>query len=507
MANTLRIKRRASGSVGAPPSLVNAELAFNEMDDTLYYGKGNSSGNATSIIAIGGAGSFVTLSGTSTFSGTKTLAGAVDFTGTATAVTQASSDNSTKLATTAFVKSLGLGSGSVTSVGLSLPSIFSVSNSPVTGSGTLTAALQSQTANHVFIAPNGSAGAPTFRALAAADIPTLTSSYISNFDTQVRTSRLDQMAAPTASVAMNGQRLTGLADPTSAQDAATRAYVDSVAQGLDVKPSVRAASTANLTLSGNPGTIDGVTLSDGDTILVKNQSTASQNGLYQISFAGAWTRVKECDSWTEHVGAFTFVESGTTQADTGWVCTAEPGGTLGTTSIGFTQFSGAGQITAGDGISKSGNTLAVSAHTGIAVSASGVAITGQALALHNLASNGIVARTGSGTVAARAVAASGSGISVSNGDGVSGNPTVSLSSSMAAIAGVSAAADTIAYWTSASAAAAATLTTFGRSLIDDIDAAAARTTLGLASMATQAASAVSITGGSIDNVTLDGGTF
>jgi hypothetical protein len=508
MANTLRIKRRASGQADAPSSLVNAELAFNEVNDTLYYGKGNNSGNATSIIPIGGPGAFVTLSGTSTFSGTKTLAGTVDFTGTATAVTQATGDNTTKIATTAFVKSLNYGTGSVTSVALSLPSIFTVTGSPVTGSGTLTASLASQAANHVFIAPNGSAGSPAFRALVAADIPqTLTASYITNFDTQVRTSRLDQMAAPTANVAFNSVRITNLADPVSAQDAATRAYVDSVAQGLDVKPSVRAASTASLSLTGAPGTIDGVTLADGDTILVKNQNTASQNGIYQISTAGAWTRIKECDTWNEHVGAFTFVESGTTQADTGWVCTADPGGTLGTTNIGFTQFSGAGSVIAGDGIAKAGNTLSVTAHTGIAVSASGVALTGQALAVHNLATSGMIVRTGSGTVTGRSVAASGSGVSVSNGDGVSGNPTVALSANLAAVAGVTAAADTIAYWTGASTASAATLTTFGRSLIDDANASAARTTLELGTMATQTASSVNITGGSIDNITLDGGTF
>lgn len=490
----------------------NAELAFNEVDDTLYYGKGTggAGGTATTALAIAGPGAFVNLSGTSTFSGTKTLAGTVDFTGAVTANTPATNSNDRTVATTAFVTSKisGFGTGTVTSVGLSLPSFITVTGTPVTGTGTLTGTLASQTANHVFIAPNGTNGAPTFRALDPADIPALTAAKISNFDTQVRTSRLDQMAAPTANVAFGNMRITGLADPVSAQDAATRAYVDSVAQGLDVKPSVRVASTANMTLSGPAGTVDGVATADGDAILVKNQTTASQNGIYQISTSGAWTRIKECDTWNEHVGAFTFVESGTTQADTGWVCTADPGGTLGTTAVGFVQFSGAGQITAGNGISKSGNTLSVSTGTGI-TAVGGVQLSGQALAVHNLATNGMIVRTGSGTVAGRSVATSGSGISVSNGDGVAANPTISLSSSMAAIASVTAAADTIAYWTSGSAASAATLTTFGRSLIDDADASAARTTLGIGTgkMATQDANNVSITGGTIDGITLDGGTF
>lgn len=507
MANTLRIKRRASGSVGAPASLVNAELAFNEMDDTLYYGKGNSGGNATSVIAIGGAGSFVTLSGASTFSGTKTLAGAVDFTGTVTAPTQATSDNSTKVATTAFVKSLGLGSGTVSSVALSLPNIFSVSGSPVTSSGTLTASLSLQAAATVFAAPDNTSGQPSFRALVSTDIPTLTAAKISDFTTQVRANRLSEFSAPVTAVSFNGQKITGLADPTAAQDAATKAYVDAVKTGLDIKDSVRVATTTNITLSGTQ-TIDGVALVAGDRVLVKNQSTASQNGIYVVA-AGAWARASDADAAAEvHGGMFFFVTEGNTFADSGWVLTTNEPITLGTTDLAFTQFSGAGSITDGDGISKSGNTISVAPGVGMTVSkAGGVALTGQALALHNLASNGMVARTGSGTVAARSVAASGSGISVSNGDGVAGNPTVSLSSSMAAIAGVTAAADTIAYWTSASAAAAATLTTFARSLLDDVDAAAARTTLGLGSIATQAANSVAITGGSIDNITLDGGTF
>ncbi len=185
MANTLRIKRRASGNVGAPSALENAELAFNEVDMTLYYGKGTggAGGTATTIEAIGGSGAFVGLAGTQTITGNKTFSGTVALGSSATATTPAGSSNDTTVATTAFVKSLGLGSGSVTSVGLSLPAIFTVSNSPVTTSGTLTATLASQSANQVFVAPNGSSGAPTFRLLVAADIPTLTSIKISDFDT------------------------------------------------------------------------------------------------------------------------------------------------------------------------------------------------------------------------------------------------------------------------------------------------------------------------------------
>jgi phage-related tail fiber protein len=216
--------------------------------------------------------------------------------------------------------------------------------------------LASQTAATVFAAPAGSSGAPTFRALVAGDIPTLTASKISDFATTAQGYRLDQFAAPTSDVAFNSRKLTSLADPTNAQDAATKAYVDAARSGLDVKASVRAATTANITLSGTQ-TIDGVALSAGDRVLVKNQSTASQNGIYVVA-AGSWARSTDADSDAEVTpGLFTFVEEGTANSDSGWVLSTNSTITLGTTSLAFAQFSGAGQITAGDGLTKTGNQI------------------------------------------------------------------------------------------------------------------------------------------------------
>jgi hypothetical protein len=191
--------------------------------------------------------------------------------------------------------------------------------------------------------------------LSATDIPTLTAAKISDFDTQVRTSRLDQMAVPTASVALNSQRITGLSDPVFAQDAATKNYVDSVAQGLEVKQSVRVATTANITLSGTQ-TIDGVSVIAGDRVLVKNQTTTAQNGIY-LAAAGAWSRSADADVWNELISGFAFVEEGTTNADTGWVSTANAGGTIGTTPIVFAQFSGAGTYIGGAGLTLTGSTF------------------------------------------------------------------------------------------------------------------------------------------------------
>lgn len=193
--------------------------------------------------------------------------------------------------------------------------------------------------------------------LTASDIPTLTAAKISDFDTQVRTSTVAQLAAPAAALAMNSQKITGLAEPTQAQDAATKNYVDSVAQGLDAKASVRAATTANITLSGAQ-TIDGVSVVANDRVLVKNQTTTTENGIW-VASASSWSRATDADSWNELVSAFVFVEEGTVNADTGWVSTVNAGGTIGSTAVAFTQFSAAGAYTAGTGMTATGNTFNV----------------------------------------------------------------------------------------------------------------------------------------------------
>lgn len=160
-------------------------------------------------------------------------------------------------------------------------------------------------------------------------------------------------------------------DPSAAQDIATKAYVDATAAGLDVKPSVKAASTANLTLSGAQ-TVDGIALVAGDRCLAKDQTTTANNGIYVVA-SGAWTRAADMDAWTEVPGSLVIVEQGTVNADTLWICTADQGGTLGTTSITFTQFQIV--VTAGNGLSKTGATLAVLADgTSLTVSSSGVKI-------------------------------------------------------------------------------------------------------------------------------------
>jgi len=151
--------------------------------------------------------------------------------------------------------------------------------------------------------------------------------------------------------------ITGLANPVNDSDAANKGYVDALAQGIDAKASCVVATTANITLSGTQ-TIDGIAVSVGDRVLVKDQSTASQNGIY-LCASSTWTRTTDANTWDELVAAFTFIEKGTTQANNGYISTITAGGTLGTTAVTFAQFSGAGQITAGAGLTKSGNTIDV----------------------------------------------------------------------------------------------------------------------------------------------------
>lgn len=128
--------------------------------------------------------------------------------------------------------------------------------------------------------------------------------------------------------------------PSASTDIANKSYVDTVAQGLDTKASCLAATTVNITLSGAQ-TVDGIALVAADRCLVKNQTSAADNGIYVVA-TGAWTRATDMNTWAQVPGAYVFVETGTTQADTGWVCTSNAGGTLGTTAITWAQFSGAG---------------------------------------------------------------------------------------------------------------------------------------------------------------------
>jgi len=149
----------------------------------------------------------------------------------------------------------------------------------------------------------------------------------------------DGSVAATGNFNFNSNKGVNLGTPTTGTDAATKSYVDSAISNLNsmfkAKPNARAATTANINIS-NPGTavFDGVTLTNGQILLVKNQSSAAENGLYTFNGSGsALTRIPEMDAWTEVNGAFTSVDEGTVNADTIWLCTSNAGGTIDSTAI------------------------------------------------------------------------------------------------------------------------------------------------------------------------------
>ena len=150
-------------------------------------------------------------------------------------------------------------------------------------------------------------------------------------------------------------------DPTSDLQLATKQYVDNIAQGLDPKASCVYSTTGNIALSGLATQAGGEwpsSLSGGERILVKNQSAQAENGIY-VSSAGSWARASDMDNWSEVPSSFVFIEEGATLADTGWVTTANQGGTIGITAMPWVQFSGAGTFTAGTGLTLSGTQFSI----------------------------------------------------------------------------------------------------------------------------------------------------
>jgi hypothetical protein len=362
-------------AAGVLTSDVSGNLSWNSASNMVYPGAGipNSTGTAWGTsYSTTGSGTVVALATSPTF--TTSVVGGASFDVFNTVST---SVNAFGAATTLSIgAATGTASINNATVTLGNATAVNVNGANPTLASSSTGTLTLFNTNLTTVTAFGAATSMTLgsaangRLVAASGVVTL-SSGTTGTNTNV-------VLAPqgTGTVDASSKRITSVADPTGAQDAATKAYVDATRSGLDVKDSVRAATTVNITLSGTQ-TIDGVSLVASDRVLVKNQTTGSENGIYVVA-ASAWTRATDFDNTpgTEVTpGAFAFVEEGTANADSGWVLTNNGTITIGTTALTFSQFSGAGQITAGNGLTKTGNTIdAVGTANRISVAADAIDI-------------------------------------------------------------------------------------------------------------------------------------
>lgn len=425
MATQFRVKRRSSGgAAGAPASLLSGELAWNFADGILYGGYGDDgSGNATSVKALAKQDYVDPSTLYQPIDADLTAFGGLD--GTAGYLVKTAANTYARRTLTGTANEIAVTNGD----GTSGNPVFSLANVTIGGSGSGAGYTKVSVDTKGRVTNTGQAS-------------------------------LSDLSAPTATFSFGAQLAQSSAVPSGSNDLTNKAYVDqailNAKLGGDDKESVRVATTANITLSGTQ-TIDGVAVIAGDRVLVKNQSTGSQNGIYVVA-AGAWSRATDFDAWTEIPSALIPVEEGTINGDHLFISNANAGGTLNTTAITFTDITGgsSGFTVAGAGLSSSGGTVDVVAGTGITVASDNVALTGQALALHN----------------------------------------------------VTTANDKLIYATGAGTFTTTDFTSVARTLLAQTTQAAMRSTgLGLGTMATQNANSVAITGGTIDGVVLDGGTF
>lgn len=403
--NSLRVLGTGSvflpqGNDAARPANATGQIRYNTTSNLVEFNNGSTwntlsvSGTGVSSVAVTGStglavsGSPITSSGTITLTldgGLQTLASLA----TTGVIVQSAADTFTSRAITGTTSNITVTNGD----GVAGNPTINLATVTQGSTGTSFVKVQLDTFGRVI----------NNTAVVAGDITTLVDGTYVNVSG-------DTMSSGANLTFTGGGTVTGLPTPSNASDAAPKSYVDSISQGLDVKSSVRAATTAAGTLASsfaNASVIDGVTLATNDRILIKNQAAPAENGIYTVNASGAPTRAVDMDVWTEVPGAFVWVEEGTVNADTGWVSTANQGGTLNTTAITWSQFGGIGTYTAGAGLTLSGNQFSLTTPVAIASGGTGLSTTptnGQLL-------------IGNGTNYTLTTLSQGAGITVTNGVG------------------------------------------------------------------------------------------
>ena len=344
------------------------------------YGYSTTTGTGT-VTSVGTTGTVngLTLSGTVTTSGDLTLGGTLtindsDWSGTTLSVANGGTGNSS-FDDKAVIISQDAGTDTLTSAVMDASGELLIGGTSGPSVGTLTAGTNITITNG-----DGSISIESTNTTYTAGTGlTLSSTEFSVDASQTQITSVGNLnglvIAGSQTINMGNNKVTNVSDPTSAQDSATKAYVDSVAQGLHVLEACRLATTENITNLTGTLTIDSVSTSVGNRILVKDQSTASQNGIYIVA-SGGWSRSSDFDTVSDiAAGDFTFVTEGTVNGNHGYVMTSTIS-TLNSDNIVWSEFSGAENITAGDGLTKSGNTISTDLKTngGIVIESTELAI-------------------------------------------------------------------------------------------------------------------------------------